>query len=205
MSQTNRIKLISRNWESQRLCDPFNSHPCCPLNAAAPSFLFFFLKLYNRAPFYFLFKNSCLFNRPACANVHAGDNKFMSCSQNDWKVVMVPTRKTPEWIFSCCCCIVSPFSASRHDCGSLWLLCSCSTCDCLSPTPPNPPRSPSHHMQALHAKLSLDALLQMTGAQVRDTMRRLGSSSEECARLIAALSCLKSAAESGTSTLTWHL
>ncbi|TNM85083.1 hypothetical protein fugu_009261 [Takifugu bimaculatus] len=52
-------------------------------------------------------------------------------------------------------------------------------------------------IQALEAKLSLDALLQMTGAQVRDTMRRLGSSSEECARLVAALSCLKSATESG--------
>lgn len=52
-------------------------------------------------------------------------------------------------------------------------------------------------LQALAAKLSLDALLQMTGAQVRDTMRRLGSSSEECARLSAALSCLKSATESG--------
>lgn len=37
----------------------------------------------------------------------------------------------------------------------------------------------------------------MSGAQVRDAMRRLGSSSEECARLIAALSCLKSATESG--------
>uniref|UniRef100_A0A3Q0RNB5 non-specific serine/threonine protein kinase n=1 Tax=Amphilophus citrinellus TaxID=61819 RepID=A0A3Q0RNB5_AMPCI len=47
------------------------------------------------------------------------------------------------------------------------------------------------------ADLSLDTLLQMTGAQVRDTMRRLGSSSEECARLSAALSCLKSATESG--------
>uniref|UniRef100_A0A671VK91 non-specific serine/threonine protein kinase n=1 Tax=Sparus aurata TaxID=8175 RepID=A0A671VK91_SPAAU len=46
-------------------------------------------------------------------------------------------------------------------------------------------------------ELSLDALLQMTGTQVRDTMRRLGSSSEECARLSAALSCLKSATESG--------
>lgn len=102
MSQTNRIKLISRNWESQRLCDPFNSHPCYPLNAAAPSFLsfFFFPQLYNRAPFYFLFKCSCLFNGPACASVHAGDNTFMSCSQSDWKVVGVPTRKTLEWIFS---------------------------------------------------------------------------------------------------------
>uniref|UniRef100_A0AAQ6IHM5 non-specific serine/threonine protein kinase n=1 Tax=Anabas testudineus TaxID=64144 RepID=A0AAQ6IHM5_ANATE len=51
--------------------------------------------------------------------------------------------------------------------------------------------------EAVETKLSLDALLQMTGAQVRDTMRRLGSSSEECARLSAALSCLKSATESG--------
>uniref|UniRef100_A0A3Q3WPA8 non-specific serine/threonine protein kinase n=1 Tax=Mola mola TaxID=94237 RepID=A0A3Q3WPA8_MOLML len=51
--------------------------------------------------------------------------------------------------------------------------------------------------EALQAKLSLDALLQMTGAQVRDTMRKLGSSSEECSRLSAALSCLKSATESG--------
>uniref|UniRef100_A0A3B4CGC8 non-specific serine/threonine protein kinase n=1 Tax=Pygocentrus nattereri TaxID=42514 RepID=A0A3B4CGC8_PYGNA len=46
-------------------------------------------------------------------------------------------------------------------------------------------------------ELSLDALLQMPGAQVRETMRRLGSSAEECARLSAALSCLKSATESG--------
>lgn len=53
-------------------------------------------------------------------------------------------------------------------------------------------------LQVVEAKLSLDALLQMTGAQVRDTMRRLGSSSEECGRLSAALSCLKSATESGT-------
>uniref|UniRef100_A0A3Q1I429 non-specific serine/threonine protein kinase n=1 Tax=Anabas testudineus TaxID=64144 RepID=A0A3Q1I429_ANATE len=51
--------------------------------------------------------------------------------------------------------------------------------------------------EVVETKLSLDALLQMTGAQVRDTMRRLGSSSEECARLSAALSCLKSATESG--------
>uniref|UniRef100_A0A6Q2YTZ5 non-specific serine/threonine protein kinase n=1 Tax=Esox lucius TaxID=8010 RepID=A0A6Q2YTZ5_ESOLU len=40
--------------------------------------------------------------------------------------------------------------------------------------------------------LSLDDLLQMPCSQVRETMRRLGSSSEECARLSAALSCLKS-------------
>lgn len=57
-------------------------------------------------------------------------------------------------------------------------------------------------VQALEAKLSLDALLQMTGVQVRDTMRRLGSSSEECGRLIAALSCLKSATESGSGTVS---
>ncbi|XP_008426090.1 kinase suppressor of Ras 1 [Poecilia reticulata] len=52
-------------------------------------------------------------------------------------------------------------------------------------------------IQGVETKLSLDTLLQMTGAQVRDAMRRLGSSSEECARLGAALSCLKSATESG--------
>ncbi|KAJ4930370.1 hypothetical protein JOQ06_019374 [Pogonophryne albipinna] len=52
-------------------------------------------------------------------------------------------------------------------------------------------------IQAVEEKSSLDALLQMSGAQVRETMRRLGSSSEECARLSAALSCLKSASESG--------
>ncbi|XP_055082466.1 kinase suppressor of Ras 1 isoform X4 [Periophthalmus magnuspinnatus] len=52
-------------------------------------------------------------------------------------------------------------------------------------------------IEAIEADSSLDALLQMTGAQVRDTMRRLDSSSEECARLIAALSCLKGATESG--------
>ncbi|KAI1903669.1 hypothetical protein AGOR_G00029580 [Albula goreensis] len=52
-------------------------------------------------------------------------------------------------------------------------------------------------VKTLPGKLSLDALLQMPGSQVRETMRRLGSSSEECSRLTAALSCLKSATESG--------
>ncbi|XP_076842642.1 kinase suppressor of Ras 1 isoform X2 [Brachyhypopomus gauderio] len=52
-------------------------------------------------------------------------------------------------------------------------------------------------IEAVPVKLSLDALLEMPGAQVRETMRRLGSSTEECARLSAALSCLKSATESG--------
>ncbi|XP_043085256.1 kinase suppressor of Ras 1 isoform X2 [Puntigrus tetrazona] len=50
---------------------------------------------------------------------------------------------------------------------------------------------------AVNVKLSLDALLQMPGGQVRETMRRLGSSSEDCTRLCAALNCLKSASESG--------
>lgn len=72
--------------------------------------------------------------------------------------------------------------------------------DCCTAVKSSPALSAAP-LQALEAKLSLDALLQMTGAQVRDTMRRLGSSSEECARLSAALSCLKSAAESGMSTL----
>ncbi|RVE63623.1 hypothetical protein OJAV_G00138180 [Oryzias javanicus] len=52
-------------------------------------------------------------------------------------------------------------------------------------------------IKAVEAKLSLDALLQMTDVQMRDAMRRLGSSSEECTRLRSAISCLKSATESG--------
>ncbi|KAJ8383882.1 hypothetical protein AAFF_G00213450 [Aldrovandia affinis] len=52
-------------------------------------------------------------------------------------------------------------------------------------------------IQAVPVKLSLDALLQMSGSQVWEMMRRLGSSSEECSRLSAALSCLRSATESG--------
>jgi len=51
--------------------------------------------------------------------------------------------------------------------------------------------------QAVPAKLSLDALLQMSSAQVEDTMKRLGSSSEECSRITTALSCLKSATNTG--------
>uniref|UniRef100_A0A8C7L2M2 non-specific serine/threonine protein kinase n=3 Tax=Oncorhynchus TaxID=8016 RepID=A0A8C7L2M2_ONCKI len=47
-------------------------------------------------------------------------------------------------------------------------------------------------IEAVPLKLSLDALLQMPGSQVQETVRRLGSTSEECARLTAALSCLKS-------------
>ncbi|XP_061753050.1 kinase suppressor of Ras 2-like isoform X1 [Nerophis ophidion] len=52
-------------------------------------------------------------------------------------------------------------------------------------------------IEVVEAKVSLDALLQMAGAQVRDTMQRLGFTSEECSRLSDAFSCLKSAAESG--------
>ncbi|KAI4896638.1 hypothetical protein NFI96_029896 [Prochilodus magdalenae] len=51
--------------------------------------------------------------------------------------------------------------------------------------------------KAVPGKLSLEALLQMSGAQVQDTMRRLGSSTDECSRITAALSCLKSATDSG--------
>ncbi|KAJ8280930.1 hypothetical protein GJAV_G00061150 [Gymnothorax javanicus] len=55
----------------------------------------------------------------------------------------------------------------------------------------------SEIIQAVPVKLSLDSLLQMSGAQVRETMRKLGSSSEECSRLSAALSCLRGATEAG--------
>uniref|UniRef100_A0A673WRL9 Kinase suppressor of ras 1 n=1 Tax=Salmo trutta TaxID=8032 RepID=A0A673WRL9_SALTR len=58
--------------------------------------------------------------------------------------------------------------------------------------------------QAVPVKLSLDALLQMPGSHVRETMRRLGSSLEECSRLSAALSCLKSATESGGCLSGWQ-
>ncbi|RXM97291.1 Kinase suppressor of Ras 1 [Acipenser ruthenus] len=51
--------------------------------------------------------------------------------------------------------------------------------------------------QAVSGELSLDALLQMSSLQVSDAMRRFGSSSEECSRLNAALSCLKNACKSG--------
>ncbi|XP_058655582.1 kinase suppressor of Ras 1 isoform X3 [Onychostoma macrolepis] len=52
-------------------------------------------------------------------------------------------------------------------------------------------------IEAVPVKLSLDALLQMSSGQVEDTMKRLGSSSEECSRITAALSCLKSATDKG--------
>ncbi|XP_051542415.1 kinase suppressor of Ras 1-like isoform X1 [Myxocyprinus asiaticus] len=52
-------------------------------------------------------------------------------------------------------------------------------------------------LEAVNVKLSLDSLLHMPSSQVQETMRRLGSSSDECTRLCAALNCLKSASESG--------
>lgn len=52
-------------------------------------------------------------------------------------------------------------------------------------------------IEAVPVKLSLDALLQMSSGQVEENMKRLGSSSEECSRITAALSCLKSATDTG--------
>uniref|UniRef100_A0A3B4DJD1 non-specific serine/threonine protein kinase n=1 Tax=Pygocentrus nattereri TaxID=42514 RepID=A0A3B4DJD1_PYGNA len=54
-------------------------------------------------------------------------------------------------------------------------------------------------IQAVPVKLSLEGMLQMSGAQVQETMRKLGSSTEECSRITAALSCLKSATDSSQS------
>lgn len=51
--------------------------------------------------------------------------------------------------------------------------------------------------QAAAGKLSADGSLQMSDSELQDTMRRLGSSSEERSRLASALSCLKSANETG--------
>uniref|UniRef100_A0A3Q0RVG2 Kinase suppressor of ras 1 n=1 Tax=Amphilophus citrinellus TaxID=61819 RepID=A0A3Q0RVG2_AMPCI len=52
-------------------------------------------------------------------------------------------------------------------------------------------------IQAAAGKLSVDSLLQMSSSELQDTMRRLSSSSEDRSRLTAALSCLKSANETG--------
>ncbi|MCJ8740137.1 hypothetical protein PDJAM_G00055290 [Pangasius djambal] len=58
-------------------------------------------------------------------------------------------------------------------------------------------------IEAVPLNLSLDALLQMSDSQVQETMRKLGSSADECSRIIAALSCLKSTTTpSTTSTST---
>uniref|UniRef100_A0A3B4WJ05 Kinase suppressor of ras 1b n=1 Tax=Seriola lalandi dorsalis TaxID=1841481 RepID=A0A3B4WJ05_SERLL len=59
-------------------------------------------------------------------------------------------------------------------------------------------RRPPCLLQAAAGKLSVDRLLQMSSSELQDTMRRLGSNSEDCSRLTAALSCLKSADETGS-------
>lgn len=97
-----------------------------------------------------------------------------------------PLSGVPADCFSCCWYIMYIASVFARSC--IVIECSPSLIPGIAP------------LQAVQAKLSLDALLQMTGAQVRDTMQRLGSSSEECARLSAALSCLKSVSESGEFT-----
>uniref|UniRef100_A0A3Q2YAK1 Kinase suppressor of ras 1 n=1 Tax=Hippocampus comes TaxID=109280 RepID=A0A3Q2YAK1_HIPCM len=51
--------------------------------------------------------------------------------------------------------------------------------------------------QASDEKLSVDSVLQMPSSDVLDTMKRLGSNSEDRSRLTAALSCLKSPTETG--------
>ncbi|CAJ1065921.1 kinase suppressor of Ras 1-like isoform X2 [Xyrichtys novacula] len=50
---------------------------------------------------------------------------------------------------------------------------------------------------AVAGKLSEDGLLQTSSCELQDTMRRLGSSSDDRSRLTAALSCLKSPNETG--------
>ncbi|KAM7413764.1 hypothetical protein PAMA_020910 [Pampus argenteus] len=52
-------------------------------------------------------------------------------------------------------------------------------------------------LEAAAGKLSVDRLLQMSTSELQDTMRRLGSNSEDRSRLTAALSCLKSTTEIG--------
>ncbi|XP_058269497.1 kinase suppressor of Ras 1 isoform X1 [Hemibagrus wyckioides] len=54
-------------------------------------------------------------------------------------------------------------------------------------------------IESVAENLSLDALLQMSGSQVQETMRKLGSSVDECSRITAALSCLKSTSTTSTS------
>ncbi|XP_038549206.1 kinase suppressor of Ras 1-like isoform X3 [Micropterus salmoides] len=53
------------------------------------------------------------------------------------------------------------------------------------------------HGNATARKLSVDGLLQMSSSELQGTMRRLGSNSEDRSDLTSALSCLKSANETG--------
>ncbi|XP_039640636.1 kinase suppressor of Ras 1-like isoform X2 [Perca fluviatilis] len=52
-------------------------------------------------------------------------------------------------------------------------------------------------IQAAAGKLSVDGLLQNSSSELQDMMRRMGSNSEDRSRLTAALSCLKSANDTG--------
>ncbi|XP_046718836.1 kinase suppressor of Ras 1 isoform X1 [Silurus meridionalis] len=47
-------------------------------------------------------------------------------------------------------------------------------------------------IEVVPLNLSLDALLLMSSSQIQETMRKLGSSADECTRITAALSCLTS-------------
>lgn len=60
----------------------------------------------------------------------------------------------------------------------------------------------SFPLQAAAGKLSEDGLLQMSSSELQDTMRRLGSNLDDRSRLTTALSCLKSANETGEQDLT---
>uniref|UniRef100_A0A8C5PKW9 non-specific serine/threonine protein kinase n=1 Tax=Leptobrachium leishanense TaxID=445787 RepID=A0A8C5PKW9_9ANUR len=51
--------------------------------------------------------------------------------------------------------------------------------------------------QKIADDVTLDALLEMNEAKVKETMKRSGASSEECSRLNGALTCLKKLARSG--------
>ncbi|KAB5550398.1 hypothetical protein PHYPO_G00053300 [Pangasianodon hypophthalmus] len=55
-------------------------------------------------------------------------------------------------------------------------------------------------IEAVPVNLSLDALLQMSDSQVQETMRKLGASADECSRITAALSCLKSTTTPSTTS-----
>ncbi|KAI3354691.1 hypothetical protein L3Q82_019182 [Scortum barcoo] len=57
------------------------------------------------------------------------------------------------------------------------------------------PQPPSESAAA--GKLSVDGLLQMSSSELQDTMRRLGSNSEDRSHLTATLSCVKSVNETG--------
>uniref|UniRef100_A0A8C5PKN4 non-specific serine/threonine protein kinase n=1 Tax=Leptobrachium leishanense TaxID=445787 RepID=A0A8C5PKN4_9ANUR len=60
--------------------------------------------------------------------------------------------------------------------------------------------------QKIADDVTLDALLEMNEAKVKETMKRSGASSEECSRLNGALTCLKKLARSGgdIKETLWH-